>query len=296
LSADRRGFVLVCLLTVVVAACKPAADRKPLGRRKPPKGEAPAGMKDSPRYKLLLEMRKRRIIGKDAAGWTSEQYTLLMRTREAQALGAFRLLEKRFGTLRGFAVEHQTEPGYRALWLTADGYKKFVFLMTQDARDYFESKGAEARWVFEIRSLHGKPLFNLDGILTQEGIELYNRVRRNLPAYWRYPDKRVTGNFRPPEELLRDPNASLSSLPPLPGMKPRDGMERVAELLKSGYLEINPTELKMLASAAGSTVERLQQESSLQVIRTELKTFYLISPSDPLMSVLASRNASGKAG
>jgi len=278
-------------------------------------------------------MRRRRIVGPDAVSWSPEQSTLLLRIREAQALGAFNLLSAKLGTLRGLATEFESADGYKRLWLTAEGYQRFIFLLSQEARAYFESRGAEAKFVFELKTLGGKLLFTPDGFLTQEGIELYQRIRRKLPAFWRYPGGGVTGNVRPPPELLRpaatappahapqaNPESAQdrgASAPPAgpdaafkpaweapPAGAPEEGpqspeahaLERVAALIRSGYVEITQEEVQAIIQAAKVPAAQLEKETSLQVVRTGQKVFFLLSPSDPLMSFVQQRRAAPSAG
>jgi len=237
---------------------------------------------------LLTEMRSRRIIGKDEKSWSPSQYTRLLRLREAQALGAFDLLMAKLGTLRGVAAE-PTVNGTKRLWLTRTGYDRFVFYLSQDARAYFERKGAEAKYVFQVKSIKGKRLFTDKGKLTQQGIEIYNRIQRKLPVFWKQPDGRVTGTVRPPKELTAPVRRALP--PPAKkklGQRPptdKEAVAKVGALMRSGYIEISETEVQFLLKSAKMTQEQLAQDSSLQVIPARDKVFYLLSPSDPMMAV-----------
>ncbi|MEE8425385.1 MAG: hypothetical protein V3S11_06130, partial [Elusimicrobiota bacterium] len=161
------------------------------------------------RETFLREFQRRGIVEKDAHSWTPEQYTMLLRLREAEAIGAFPLLRRKLGTLRGFAVEEKVGD-YRQLWLTKEGYRRFIFVLSQDARSYFESKGAEAKWVFALRSLRGRKLFAKNGILTQEGISVYTRARRKIPVFWKHANGRLNGTIRPP----RDGSMPVEPVPP----------------------------------------------------------------------------------
>lgn len=248
---------------------------------------------------LLKEFRARGIIVQDAAQWSPSQYTSLLRLREAEALGAFGLLRGKLGTLKGMAVERKIK-GYKKLYLTEPGYQNFIFYRSQDARTYFETKQAEAKYVFKTRSISGKRLFTDKGLLTQEGIEVYNRIERKLPVFWRYPNGYVTGTVRPPKDLTR-----LARRKPLPPAKKKMGKSprppasgaagRIAALIRSGYLEISVAEERYLLSATKMTEEELARDTSLQIIPTKEKTFYLLSPSDPMMA-LVTRYRSGGPG
>ncbi len=243
-------------------------------------------------------MRARRLIDEKDNDWNPAQYTELLRLREAEALGAFELLRVKLGTLRGLAAEQKVD-GYKKLRLTSAGYRRFIFYLSQDARTYFESKGAEAKYVFETRSVQGKRLFTKKGILTQRGIEAYNRIQRKLPVFWKYPDGRVTGTVRPPKSLTAPVRRVL---PPKPAKKKlgrksnvdRDAVKRITALMRSGYVEIKESEARALLKATKMTEEELVRDSSLQVIATKEKTFYLLSPSDPMMALVTQSRSGGK--
>jgi hypothetical protein len=242
----------------------------------------------------IAEMRQRHIVPQDAVRWTPDQYAGLLRMREAEAMGAFDLLRDKLGTLRGYAAESPRRQGYRSLWLTEEGYDKFIFLLSQDALAYFQSRGAEVKFVFKLKGVNGKRLFDGGtGLLTQDGVELYNRVRRKLPAFWRYPDGTVNGNVRPPKEL----GPTAVALPPAPAerpLKPGDdakALQKVVTLMQSGYVEITQAEVQGLTGETKLSEADLRRQSSLQIIVTKAKTYYLLSPSDPLTAIVARSRA-----
>lgn len=251
--------------------------------------QAPQGISVE-RQRLLTEMRKRRITAPDAVSWSPEQYTQLLRAREAEALGAFALLRAKLGTLRGFAVEHRQPDGFVTLWLTKRGYEQFVFLHSQDARAYFEAHGSEARWVFQTRSVQGKKLFDRDGILTQEGLDVYNRIGRGLEVFWKLPDGRLTGTVRPPKGGVAMAGPTAADKPAAKGGAASEesrARDWAKTLLRSGYEELSFAEVRFLFQQTKLGEEQLKKESSLQVIPTREKVYYLLAPSDPLMAVVA---------
>lgn len=315
---------------------------------------AAAGTSPEFREEFLYELQRRRVVDQDARSWTPEQYTLLLRLREAEAIGAFPLLRRRLGTLRGFAVEEKSG-GYQQLWLTKEGYRRFIFVLSQDAIAYFESKGAKVKWVFALTSLRGRKLFSKNGILTQEGISVYTRARRKIPVYWKHADGRLNGTLRPPRsgpgsipaepgsppvrkrrtaKRLPPPPAAgppgsgpargsveggaagargrrgaknlplpPGAAPPGPGKKAaphrRPGLSqrfsqkdapairKVNSLTKSGYVAISETEYRHLLDVTKMDEARLKKESSVEVIVTSRKIFYLMSPADPLTALVA---------
>ena len=85
--------------------------------------------------------------------------------------------------------------------LTKDGYERYWGLLTQDAIVYFESKGADAKWVFKLKSLEDKSLFDPAGRLTDEGARIHRRAVLNLEVFWKAPDGKVYGTRRPPTKM-----------------------------------------------------------------------------------------------
>ena len=254
----------------------------------------------------LAEMRARRVVAKDAASWTPEQAATLKRLRQAETMGALQFLRDHTGTLDGSAVELASDKGYKRLILTVEGHERFLFILSQEARQFFEAKGAEAKWVFKITALDGKRLFDDDGLLTPEGVDLYLKARRKLPVFWHSTDGRTVGTVRPPKEAqAQAPPAVLPKPPPAapkPGVLPPTGpMEPPAghrgpadqaattvidAMVRSGAVEISEDEARFLAQASGMSQKDLLEKSSLQAIPQAGKVRFFMQPNDPLMKQL----------
>jgi hypothetical protein len=260
-----------------------------------------SGLAGEDQAALLGEMVHRRIVSAGSSAWSPEQYAQLMRLREAEALGAFDLLRSKLGTLRTFAAEVRTGSQIKTLYLNTEGYQRFTFLLSQEARAYFESKGAEARFIFRLKTLGGKKIFDTAGILTQEGLEVYLRVKRRLPVFWKYPDGTVMGNVRPPKTgtPAQPPSRAGKGVAPGPAApEPRAlqdaaAKQKIATLIKTGYVEVSESEAQFLTKATGLGLDQLQKESSLQTVPTRERIVFLLSPSDPLMALVARRRSGG---
>ena len=71
-----------------------------------------------------------------------------------------------------------------------------------------------------------------------------------------------------------------------------ESARRKVEVLKAtGYVEITAQEKDLLLSAAKLSEEELARRSSLQIVTARSKTQYLLSPSDPLFSLVARSRA-----
>jgi hypothetical protein len=263
---------------------------------------------------LVKEMRRRLIIPSDSSRWTPNQYTTLLRLREAEKMGAFSYLRKKLGTLRGLATEFRAEGGYKGLDLTMAGYRKFIKVLSAEAFEYFESKGALGRWVYKIKTVDGKRVFTDDGVLTEDGITLYLKTRRKMPAFWKFPNGRIVGTTRPPEDVLARLSAPRAFAPtprekplPRPGnwSRPKAPEPRGAEadqsakmkaLLESGYVEITEAEERHLLEKTRLSEQQLKDKSSLEILLVGGGAKYLISPSDPLMALVSRYRATAPRG
>lgn len=148
------------------------------------------------RAAVLDEMWARRILSPDLTSWAPADAQLLGQIRMGEA-DALDYLKKKFGGTRPWTSPRRgAEPGKRVL--TKEGYEKYVFHLTQDAIEYFEKKGAGAKWALKLTDWEGKRLFDGDGRLTPAGVKVYTRAKLKLETYWKSPNGEVFGTRRPP--------------------------------------------------------------------------------------------------
>jgi hypothetical protein len=182
----------------LLALCAPllaAGPRAPKAEEhRAPEGGAPATKADS-RQQILSELWQRRIISSDFTEYGMQDLLLLARMRSAEDAGALVLLRRTYKGLGGLAVSYKRpgdlEPRLR---LTKDGFDKYLFLRSQQAVEYFQSHDVEAKWAFQLKDEKDQKLFTPDGLLTEPGEALYNRVAANVPVRWKLPDGTVQGN------------------------------------------------------------------------------------------------------
>ena len=148
------------------------------------------------RTTVLQEMWQRRILAPDLSSWAPADMELLEKIRRAET-DALEYLKRKFGDTRPWAAARRGPTPSRPL-LTKGGYEKHLFHLSQDALEYFESKGAGAKWALKMTDLEGKRLFGSDGRLTPIGIGVYARARLKLEVYWRSPNGETFGTRRPP--------------------------------------------------------------------------------------------------
>jgi hypothetical protein len=182
------NFIFVALL----AASAHSAD---LGGHSPAEVAPPPVVEDH--TAVLEEMWARRILAPDLQAWSPADAELLGRIRMGEA-DALAYLKRKFGTARAWtAPVRSTTPGGRRL-LTKEGFEKYQFNLTQDAIEYFENKGAGAKWALKLTDWDGKRLFDGNGQLTPAGVTVYTRAKLKLEVYWKAPNGQTFGTRRPP--------------------------------------------------------------------------------------------------
>lgn len=259
---------------------------------------APARADDS----TLAELRARLVVPKDAASWTPEQTAVLKRLRRAEVMGAIQYLRDKTGTVLGSTVDLPTGKGYKRLLLTVHGYDNWLFILSQEARAYFEDKGAEAKFIFQLADLDKKRFFDDQGLLSDHGVESFRNIRRGKPVFWNNTDGRPMGTFRPPADG-RPPPQPVVLAPPKPsaepGMMPPGAAQAPSEagrrlpadeaatreidtLLRGGAIEVSADEAKVLASASGISQGELLEKNRLRAVPFEGKPRLFLKPDDPL--------------
>ncbi len=157
----------------------------------------------SERRKMLEEMWQRGILAADTDNWAPGDKAVLERIRRAEKTGAFDVLRRKYHTLRGFVSILTLPDGETTVTrLTREGYSRYLFLISQDAIRYFQEREVAAKWVYKLRDLKGRLLFNGGtGLLTEAGQRVYRRARLNLPVHWVTPKHAIMGNRKPPKHL-----------------------------------------------------------------------------------------------
>lgn len=182
--------MFILFLAVSVAASE-------LGGHEPSVAEAPASVRAEDKALVLEEMWQRRILNPDQTYWAPADAALLSAIRESEN-DAIPYLKSHFGPLRRWtAVARKGEVLPKPV-LTKEGYEKYRFELTRDALEYFEKKGADAKWALKMTDWDGKRLFDAEGKLTPAGVRVYTRARLKLEVYWKSPNGETFGTRRPP--------------------------------------------------------------------------------------------------
>ena len=183
-------------LAASILAAEPSSEHRAPAETLAPAGKAvEAGSRNT-----LAEMKLRRIISPDSERWTAEDMKLIESMRAAERRDAVAVLRRRAGRVAGLTVLFKPAGAmFSSLRLTREGFEMWLSLLSQDAIDYFEQKGVDAKWAFKLLSLEGRPLFDGAGHLTSAGQEVYDQAIVNRPAWWKTPAGEVFGTRPPPK-------------------------------------------------------------------------------------------------
>jgi hypothetical protein len=189
------------ILAVLLLAAHAARAADPEDSHKAPEPSyAEQRSEQSERQNVLSEMWQRRLLPADVLQWNAEDMALLQRLRRAEASGALNVLRRRFMGLKGLAVEYRPVGAQSSGWrLTKEGYQRYIFVRSQDALQYFDTKEIGAKDAFKLTDLDGNKLFDSTGLLTDAGEALYDRILAGLEAFWKNPAGVISGNRRPPK-------------------------------------------------------------------------------------------------
>ncbi|MBI5597759.1 MAG: hypothetical protein HY928_16860 [Elusimicrobia bacterium] len=257
----------------------------------------------------LAEMKARGVIALDALTWTGTEASVLRRLKRAERLGAFDYLRDKTGTLDGSAVQFETGQGYKRLLLTVRGHERWLFILSQEARGFFEKRGSEAKFVFQITDMKKVRLFTDEGLLTDPGVDLYLAAKRRKPVFWIDTYGRPAGTVRPPAAGT-PPQAPPKALPPPPGRPPEApaptpgtipkagvvapsdapdprAVSTVEALLSAGGLEITGDEARALGAASGLPEAEFLKKTTIKAVPWPGGMRLFVPGGDPLLKKVA---------
>jgi hypothetical protein len=185
--------VKAALLLLALALPSAAQD---FGGHENPKQPAPEVPADE-RRSTLEELWQRRLLPPDQDSWAPQDFELLQRIRSVEK-EAIAYLKRIPGGARPWTAKPPSGGVLAAPKLTKAGYERYLFLLSQDAIAFFESKGADAKWALKLRDWDDKPMFDGGGVLTPEGVRVYKRAKLNFEVFWKSPNGDVFGTRRPP--------------------------------------------------------------------------------------------------
>ena len=163
---------------------------------------------------LVATMKERNILDPHAKTYQEQDLDLLKKMLKAERNKAVKYLNDKYeGKIPpGLVIEKYSGKIYARKILSYSGYHDLMFLLSQDAIDFFIKEGAYKSEILKLRDFDGNKIFNEKGFLTHEGLIAYNLSLNGQKSY-----------LLPSEPL---PSAS------------KKAQMKVQELLKQGYMEI----------------------------------------------------------
>ncbi len=141
---------------------------------------------DSLNYKEKLEALKyRNIIAPEAETFNDEDIIMLKKILKAERGSAIDYLSLKFGITvpEGSIFEQNPNTFYSRKMLTLSGYNLLINKLSSEAKDFFRSKDIVVSDIFLLTDFNGNPIFDKNGLLTDEGLMVYNKSLKGKKVY-----------------------------------------------------------------------------------------------------------------
>ncbi|MCR5504550.1 MAG: tetratricopeptide repeat protein [Elusimicrobiaceae bacterium] len=133
----------------------------------------------------LETLKERNILAPEAMTFEKEDIELLKKILKAERAKGIDYLSLRFGSALpdGSIFEKNANTFYARKMLTLSGYNLLIDKLSEEAKELFLSQKVLASDLFSLTDFSGKPVFNDKGLLTEEGLTVYNKSLNNKKAY-----------------------------------------------------------------------------------------------------------------
>ena len=133
----------------------------------------------------LEALKDRNIIAPEAETFTEEDISILNKILKAERGSAIDYLSLKFGATLPDNVIFERHPNtfYARKMLTLNGYNLLIDKLSGEAKEFFMSKNIIASDLFLLTDFNGKPIFNENGLLTEEGLMAYNKSLKGKKSY-----------------------------------------------------------------------------------------------------------------
>lgn len=217
----------------------------------------PDSLSDKERLEALKD---RNIIAPEAESFSEEDIEMLRKILKAERGSAIDYLSLKFGiTLpEGTIFERNPNTFYARKMLTLSGYNLLISKLSSEAKEFFLSKNIAVSDLFALNDLNGKPVFNKDGLLTEEGLMAYNRSLKGKKSYL------------------------------LPGEKPASTKEKEDELamqyIAQGYSEVTRMEFQYVEKETQCSEQTLVNSLKCRTIGDgQDKRYFVLSKEDTMI-------------
>ncbi|MBO7605129.1 MAG: tetratricopeptide repeat protein [Elusimicrobiaceae bacterium] len=200
----------------------------------------------------LEALKDRNIIAPEAETFTDEDIAMLREILKAERGSSVDYLYLKFGALlpEGSIFERNPNTFYARKMLTLSGYNLLIGNLSNEAKDFFSSKGVIVSDLFSLTDFNGKPIFDENGLLTEEGLIAYNRSLKGKKSYL------------------------------LPGEKAPVTKEKENELVKQylaqGYSEVTRLEFQYVEKETNCSEETLVKSLKCRIVGTGRERRYFV--------------------
>jgi Cytochrome c biogenesis factor len=202
---------------------------------------------------LVANMKERNILDPQASTYQEQDLDLLKKMLKAERDKAIKYLEDKYdGKIPpGLIVEKYPGKIYARKMLSYSGYNDLMFLLSQDAINFFLKEQVYKSEMLKLRDLEGNKIFNDKGFLTEEGLIAYSLSLNGQKSY-------------------------LLPSQPLPSGVQKANMF-VQQLLKQGYEEITVSEYAYLMEESRCSKQTLVNKLGVKIVPiTKEKNRFLV--------------------
>jgi tetratricopeptide (TPR) repeat protein len=213
---------------------------------------------------VIASMKERNIIDPAAVDYLPEENNLFKKILALEKDNAIEYLALKYNQRIpvGFIVERDGGKVYVRKMLTLTGYQEIINQLSIDAKNFFLAKNILPGNLFKLKDFDGKPVFDDKGVLTDAGMEVYNKGLSGLKAYVE------------PGETLPSTQREIDAL--------------VAMYQRKGYSEITEAEFLYLMNRSRCNENTLVKDFLVKVINissSKKRVFVLSAPNtrDPYL-------------
>jgi len=200
---------------------------------------------------ILTALKQRYAVAPETRTLTEKDKDLFFHIHLAEQRSGVEYLKNKFPHLpQGYIVTLNKGSYFARDLLTLDGYQAMQKQLGQDAVNLFQNVGVPAKDLFRLRTTKGKPIFDANSYLTDEGFYAYLETFRGKKGYL-LPEEEVA----PSQAVLKKVEAAAR------------------RLHNDGYTEISFAELKMLEKETLCSRETLKDRMGVYFLPVTKKTY-----------------------
>ena len=207
----------------------------------------------------LESLKDRNILSPEAKTFTEKDINLLKKILKAERASGIEYLNLKFGEglPDGSIFEKNPNTFYSRKMLTLSGYNLLISKLSGDAKDLFLSQKVMASDLFSLKDFSGNPIFDNKGLLTDEGLVVYNKSLKGKKAYL------LPGEKAPVEQSEMN--------------------EIIKQYLAQGYEEVSNEEFEYVQDQTQCSEETLVNKLKCRTLAEGKKKYYFVLNKEDLV-------------